>query len=106
LVGTLKFFQEDRCFLSIKCGVSLLFHRISARRREALDAGVLNNADERRVNRPELLENNNSAHHSERSRQLSPKSVASFEHHTSPHGLPHPHIHNVVIPAPTAAARE
>jgi hypothetical protein len=23
--------------------------------------------------------------------------VASFEHHTSPHGLPRPHIHNVVI---------
>ena len=23
--------------------------------------------------------------------------VASFEHHTSPHGLPHPHVHNLVI---------
>jgi hypothetical protein len=23
--------------------------------------------------------------------------IASFEHHTSPHGLPHPHIHNIVI---------
>ena len=23
--------------------------------------------------------------------------VASFEHHTSPHGLPHPHIHNIAI---------
>ena len=23
--------------------------------------------------------------------------VASFEHHTSPHGLPQPHIHNLVI---------
>jgi hypothetical protein len=23
--------------------------------------------------------------------------VASFEHHTSPHGLPRPHIHNIVI---------
>ena len=23
--------------------------------------------------------------------------VASFEHHTSPHGLPHPHVHNIVI---------
>jgi hypothetical protein len=23
--------------------------------------------------------------------------VASFEHYTSPHGLPHPHIHNIVI---------
>jgi hypothetical protein len=28
--------------------------------------------------------------------------VASFEHHTSPHGLPQPHIHNIVIPALTA----
>jgi hypothetical protein len=32
--------------------------------------------------------------------------IASFEHHTSPHGLPHPHIHNIVIPALTAPARE
>jgi hypothetical protein len=31
--------------------------------------------------------------------------IASFEHHTSPHGLPHPHIHNIVIPALTAPAR-
>jgi hypothetical protein len=31
--------------------------------------------------------------------------VASFEHHTSPHGLPHPHVHNIVIPPLTAAAR-
>ena len=31
--------------------------------------------------------------------------IASFEHHTSPHGLPHPHIHNVVVPALTAPAR-
>jgi hypothetical protein len=23
--------------------------------------------------------------------------VASFEHHTSPHGLPRPHGHNIVI---------
>jgi len=23
--------------------------------------------------------------------------VASFEHHTSPHGLPRPHVHNVVF---------
>ena len=23
--------------------------------------------------------------------------VASFEHHTSPHGLPRPHIHNIVV---------
>ena len=23
--------------------------------------------------------------------------IASFEHHTSPHGLPHPHVHNIVI---------
>jgi hypothetical protein len=30
--------------------------------------------------------------------------IASFEHHTSPHGLPHPHIHNIVIPALTAPA--
>jgi hypothetical protein len=25
--------------------------------------------------------------------------IASFEHHTSRHGLPQPHIHNIVIPA-------
>jgi hypothetical protein len=31
--------------------------------------------------------------------------IASFEHHTSPHGLPHPHIHNIAIPALTASAR-
>jgi hypothetical protein len=31
--------------------------------------------------------------------------IASFEHHTSPHGLPHPHIHNIVVPALTVAAR-
>jgi hypothetical protein len=31
--------------------------------------------------------------------------VASFEHHRSPHGLPSPHIHNVVLTALTAAAR-
>jgi hypothetical protein len=24
--------------------------------------------------------------------------IASFEHHTSPHSLQHPHIHNIVIP--------
>ena len=24
--------------------------------------------------------------------------VASFEHHTSPHGLPCPHIHNIALP--------
>jgi hypothetical protein len=30
--------------------------------------------------------------------------VASFEHHTSPHGLPRPHIHNIVITGLTAAA--
>jgi hypothetical protein len=23
--------------------------------------------------------------------------VASFEHHTSPHGLPRPHVHNIAI---------
>ena len=28
--------------------------------------------------------------------------VASFEHHTSPHGLPRPHIHNIVITSLTA----
>jgi hypothetical protein len=27
--------------------------------------------------------------------------VASFEHHTSPHGLPRPHVHNIVIGALT-----
>ena len=27
--------------------------------------------------------------------------IASFEHHCGPHGIPHPHIHNVVIPALT-----
>jgi hypothetical protein len=30
--------------------------------------------------------------------------VASFEHHTSPHGLPRPHIHNIVLPSLTTAA--
>ena len=30
--------------------------------------------------------------------------VASFEHHTSPHGLSHPHIHNIVLTALTTAA--
>ena len=30
--------------------------------------------------------------------------VASFEHHTSPHGFPHPHIHNIAIHALTTAA--
>jgi hypothetical protein len=30
--------------------------------------------------------------------------IASFEHHTSPHGLPHPHIHNIVIPTLATAA--
>jgi hypothetical protein len=32
--------------------------------------------------------------------------IASFEHHTSPHGLQSPHIHNIVIAALTAAARD
>jgi hypothetical protein len=32
--------------------------------------------------------------------------IASYGHHTGPHGLPAPHIHNIVIPALTAAARE
>jgi hypothetical protein len=27
--------------------------------------------------------------------------VASFEHHCGPHGLPEPHIHNIVVPALT-----
>jgi hypothetical protein len=27
--------------------------------------------------------------------------IASFEHHCGPHGLPHPHIHNIVITALT-----
>lgn len=31
--------------------------------------------------------------------------IASFEHHTSQHGLPHPHIHNIIIPALTTAAK-
>jgi hypothetical protein len=31
--------------------------------------------------------------------------IASFEHHTSQHGLPQPHIHNIVIPALTTAPR-
>ena len=30
--------------------------------------------------------------------------VASFEHHTSPHGLPRPHIHNIVLTSLTTAA--
>jgi hypothetical protein len=30
--------------------------------------------------------------------------VASFEHHTSPHGAPRPHIHNIVLTAMTTAA--
>jgi hypothetical protein len=28
----------------------------------------------------------------------------SFEHHTSPHGLPRPHIHNIALPRLTTAA--
>jgi len=31
--------------------------------------------------------------------------IASFEHHTSSHGLPRPHIHNIVIPALTTTAK-
>jgi hypothetical protein len=31
--------------------------------------------------------------------------VASFEHHRGPHGLPHPHIHNIVITALTTGSR-
>ncbi|MGH3123198.1 MAG: hypothetical protein ACRDPF_04630 [Streptosporangiaceae bacterium] len=30
--------------------------------------------------------------------------AASFEHHTSPHGLPRPHIHNIAIPSLTTGA--
>jgi len=30
--------------------------------------------------------------------------VASFEHHTSPHGLPRPHVHNIALPSLTTAA--
>jgi hypothetical protein len=30
--------------------------------------------------------------------------VASFEHHRGPHGLPHPHIHNIVITALTSTS--
>ncbi len=30
--------------------------------------------------------------------------IASFEHHTSPHGLPRPHIHNIAIPSLTTRA--
>jgi hypothetical protein len=30
--------------------------------------------------------------------------VASFEHHTSPHGLPRPHIHNIAVASLTTAA--
>jgi hypothetical protein len=30
--------------------------------------------------------------------------VASFEHHTSPHGLPRPHVHNIVLTGLTTAA--
>jgi hypothetical protein len=30
--------------------------------------------------------------------------AVSFEHHTSPHGLPSPHIHNIVIASLTTAA--
>jgi hypothetical protein len=28
--------------------------------------------------------------------------IASFEHHCGPHGVAHPHIHNIVVPALTA----
>ena len=30
--------------------------------------------------------------------------VASFEHHTSPHGLPRPHIHNIILTSLTTGA--
>ena len=32
--------------------------------------------------------------------------VASFEHHRGPHGLPHPHVHNIVITSLTTGAVE
>lgn len=31
--------------------------------------------------------------------------IASFEHHCGPHGLPHPHIHNIVVTALTTGPR-
>lgn len=31
--------------------------------------------------------------------------VASFEHHCSPHGVPHPHVHNVVVTRLTTGTR-
>jgi hypothetical protein len=31
--------------------------------------------------------------------------IASFEHHCSPHGLPHPHVHNIIITRLTAGVR-
>jgi len=31
--------------------------------------------------------------------------VASFEHHTSPHGLPRPHIHNIAVTSLTTQAK-
>ena len=30
--------------------------------------------------------------------------VGSFEHHTSPHGLPRPHVHNIVLTSLTTGA--
>jgi len=30
--------------------------------------------------------------------------IASFEHHTSPHGLPRPHVHNIVLTSSTTGA--
>jgi hypothetical protein len=30
--------------------------------------------------------------------------IASFEHHTSPHGLPRPHVHNIVLTSLTTGA--
>jgi hypothetical protein len=31
--------------------------------------------------------------------------VASFEHHCGPHGLPHPHVHNIVVTGLTTGVR-
>src|ERR1022692_844675 len=31
--------------------------------------------------------------------------IASFEHHSGPHGLPHPHVHNIVVTTLTTGTR-
>ena len=30
--------------------------------------------------------------------------IASYEHHTGPHGMPHPHVHNIVLAGLTAGS--